>query len=71
MAQPLDPLRLKGTMLDTLKAAARNLDKTGKEQRHPGELLKTAAAAAVGGGAGAGAGAAAGADGGGDAMQVE
>lgn len=69
MAQPLDPLRLKGTMLDTLKAAARNLDKTGKEQRHPGELLKTVAVAAAGGGGGAGAGP--GAAGSGDAMQVE
>lgn len=33
MAQPLDPLRLKGTMLDTRKVAARNWDKTGKAQR--------------------------------------
>eukprot|EP00903_Cladosiphon_okamuranus_P005999 g5919.t1 len=55
MAQPLDPLRLKGTMLDLQKAAARNKDKTGKDQRHPEELLLKAAPVATGG----------------DAMQVE
>lgn len=67
MAQPLDPLRLKGTMLDLQKAAARNKDKTGLDQRHPEELLLKAAPAA---GAGA-AGTAAAGSGAGDAMQVE
>lgn len=67
MAQPLDPLRLKGTMLDLQKAAARNKDKTGMDQRHPEELLLKAPPA---GGTNA-AGAAAGSGGGGDAMQVE
>ncbi|CAM9956964.1 unnamed protein product [Ectocarpus sp. 6 AP-2014] len=51
MAQPLDPLRLKGTMLDTKKVAARNREKTGKEQRNPSELNPSAATAAGGRGA--------------------
>lgn len=42
MAQPMDPLRLKGTMLDARKVADRNLDKTGKEQRDPSEVAKGA-----------------------------
>lgn len=67
MAQPLDPLRLKGTMLDLRKAAARNKDKTGMDQRHPEELLLKATPTGV---ANAGGAAAAG-SGGGDAMQVE
>ena len=72
MAQPLDPLRLKGTMLDTRKAAARNLDKTGKEQRHPGgEELLLSKTASGGGGSGSSGSAGAGAAGAGDAMQVE
>lgn len=33
MAQPLDPMRLHGTMLDTRKVSQRNREKTGKEQR--------------------------------------
>lgn len=80
MAQPLDPLRLKGTMLDTKKAASRNRDKTGKEQRDPGELalsrpkaLTGAASSNSGGGDSNGAAATTG-NGGpsvGDAMEVE
>lgn len=58
MAQPLDPLRLKGTMLDTQKVAMRNLDKTGKG----GDMLLNAGQEGGGGGRGGG---------GGDAMQVE
>lgn len=49
MAQPLDPLRLKGTMLDTQKVAARNREKTGKEQRNPSELNPSSAGAGGGG----------------------
>ena len=66
MAQPLDPLRLKGTMLDLQKAAARNKDKTGLDQRHPEEMLLKAAPAGVtnAGGDAAGSGSV-------DAMQVE
>ncbi|CAM9725934.1 unnamed protein product, partial [Hapterophycus canaliculatus] len=52
MAQPLDPLRLKGTMLDTHKAALRNRDKTGKEQRDPTELALNRPKAISGAGAG-------------------
>lgn len=54
-------------MLDLQKAAARNKDKTGLDQRHPEELLVKAAPAGGTDAAGAGAAPAAG----GDAMQVE
>eukprot|EP00904_Undaria_pinnatifida_P005279 jgi/Undpi1/1881/HiC_scaffold_12.g05268.m1 len=42
MAQPLDVLRLKGTMLDSAKVAARNREMTGRDQRAPGEELAKA-----------------------------
>lgn len=79
MAQPLDPLRLKGTMLDTKKAASRNRDKTGKEQRDPTELTLNRPKALSGAGiSNAAAGDSNGAAGGGivgpgasDAMEVE
>ncbi|CAM9937713.1 unnamed protein product [Ascophyllum nodosum] len=43
MAQPMNPLRLKGTMLDMRKVADRNRDKTGKEQRDPSEIVNAGA----------------------------
>lgn len=71
MAQPLDPLRLKGTMLDKRKVAARNLEKTGKEQTSPGEGVAAADGQGAGGGAGRVVGNNLGRRNGGDGMQVE
>lgn len=47
MAQPMDPMRLKGTMLDTRKVVVRNCEKTGKEQRVP-EALRQGEAGTAG-----------------------